>query len=137
MRGPERVVFTFGPLGKAGNTVPLTERMHLIAPAGQEFYADNTGARHPRSAVSRRVKNVMQRHRQFNHTQRCPKMATGNGDRSHGIVRNFVGKLAQFVHRQVSHVGRQFDLYPEVVVICTLASVTTNALFLYHLSVDL
>ena len=65
MRSAKGVVRTFITTRKTGNTIALTQGMHLITTSGQYLVRIRLMANIPNDAIFRCVEHVMQRNRQF------------------------------------------------------------------------
>ena len=95
MRGAERVVFALRPLGEAGKAAALAQRADAVAPAGQDLVRIGLVADVPDQPVARRVEDVVQRDRQFDHAEPRAEMAAGDRNRADRLGAQFVGELAR------------------------------------------
>ncbi len=82
MRRAERVVFALRAFREAGQSASLTERPDAIATASQNFMGIGLVANIPDYSVARSVKNVMQRHRQFDYAKASAEMTAGDRNRA-------------------------------------------------------
>src|SRR5258708_38384662 len=78
MRGAERVVFTFGALGEAGQAPALTQGPDSVAPAGKDLVWIGLVPHIPDQPVPRSIENMVQRDRQLHDPETSPKVAAGH-----------------------------------------------------------
>src|SRR3954453_14946441 len=93
MRGAEAVVFALGALGETGETAALPQRPNPLAASGQNFVWVGLVSDVPDQPIVRRVEYVVQRDRQFDDTEACPKMATGYRDRADCLAAQLIGNF--------------------------------------------
>ena len=98
MRGTERVVFAFRPLGEAGQATALAQGTDAVAPPGQDFVRIALVPDIPDQAVARRFEHVMQGHRELDDPEAGTEMAAGLGDR--------VDQIVVAAHRRSGATGR-------------------------------
>ena len=74
MPGSERVIFGFRPFGEPRKPAALTERANTIPTPGQDFMGIALMPDIPDHPVIGRIKQVMDRNGQFDHTKTGTKM---------------------------------------------------------------
>ena len=77
MRGAEGVVLAFVAARKAADAAELAQRVHALAPAGQDLVRVGLVAHVPDQPVVRRVEDVVQRDRQLDRAQVARQVAAG------------------------------------------------------------
>ena len=93
MRRAEGVVFALRAPGEAGQAAGLAERADAVAPAGEDLVRIGLVADVPDQPVVRRVEDVVERHRQFDHAEPGAEMAAGDRDRRDRLLAELVGDL--------------------------------------------
>ncbi len=105
----ERVVFAFRPLGETRKSSALAHGAHAVAAAGQDLVRIGLMADIPDHAVGRRVEHVMQRNRQFDHTEAGAEMAAGDGYDVDQLVAQFLGDCAHLALVELAQIDRLAD----------------------------
>ena len=95
MGGSERVVFAFRALGETAQASALPQRSDPLAPTGQDLVRVGLVADVPDDAVGRRVENVVQRDRQFDHAKPGPEVTARHRDRADRFGAQFIGQLSE------------------------------------------
>src|SRR5690606_41056727 len=113
MGGSERVVLALGPPCEAGKPSLLPERADTVAAAGQDLVRVRLVADIPDQAVVRRVEDIVQRNRQFDHAEAGAEMAAGLGNGIDKFGPNLRRQLRQFVLGKLAQVCRDNDLVEE------------------------
>ena len=80
MRGAERIIFAFRPLGETGQPAAGPQCANPVAAAGQDFVRISLVSNVPDQLVRRRVEHVMQRDGKLDNAQARAEMAAGHGD---------------------------------------------------------
>ena len=109
MRSSERVVFAFDAPGEARQSAPLTERPNAVPSARQDFMWIGLMADIPDQPVARRVEQVMDGDREFDHAQSGAQVAAGHRDGVDHFLAEFVGKSRQLGLRQRAQICRRHD----------------------------
>jgi hypothetical protein len=91
----ERIELAFGPLGETGQTAFLAQRADAVAAAGQDLVRIALVADIPDQPVMRRVENVMDGNRQFDHAEPGAKMPAGARYGIDHLRTHLFGKLGQ------------------------------------------
>jgi ribosomal protein S14 len=107
----EGVVFAFSAARKTRNTIALTQRVHLIAPASEYLVGIRLMTNIPDQPVFRGIEDVMQRDRQLDRTEIGRQMAAGFGHRIDDECAQFIGDLAQLIAWQTAQVRRLIDCF--------------------------
>ena len=94
------VIFALGTAGEAGKTTRLPQCADTVAPSGENFMRIGLMPHIPDQPVARRVKHIMQRYGQLNHTKTSPQMAAGDRDSADGLKAQFIRHLPQGGFRQ-------------------------------------
>ena len=97
MRRTEWVVFAFGTLGESRQSAALTDCANAVTAAGEDFVRVALVSDVPYQPVARRIKNVVQRDRQFDNAEPSTEMAASFGDCVDGLVAQFVRYLFQLL----------------------------------------
>ena len=84
--------------------------MHPVAPTGQDFVGVALVADIPDQLIHRRVKDGMDRHRQFHHPQRRPQMPAGFRDDRNHFSPHFIGQSPQFAIAQRFQISGRGDV---------------------------
>ena len=113
MGGSERVVFAFRALGETAQASALPQRSDPLAPTGQDLVRVGLVADVPDDAVGRRVENVMQRDRQFDHAEPGAEMTARHRDRADRFGAQFVGELSEIALFQLAQIGGRSRFDPE------------------------
>ena len=79
MTGVETVVFAFAALGKAAQTVKLTQRIKAPGPAGEDLVYVRLMSHIPDYLILRRVKYLVQSDGQLHHSQVGSQVPAGSG----------------------------------------------------------
>ena len=103
------IIVAFVALGKARQPPRLAQGADAGAPSGQDLVRIGLMPHIPDQPVARRVKNVMQGHRQLNHPKASPKMATGDRDGTDGFLPQLVGKGWQAIFGNPAQICREQD----------------------------
>ncbi|MPN43031.1 hypothetical protein SDC9_190590 [bioreactor metagenome] len=106
MCSTEGVVFAFATSRKAGNAAPMAQSAHRLATAGQYLVAVGLMTDVPDDAIFRRVKDVVQRDRQFDRAQIRRQMPAGLRDGLDQEGAKLIGDDCQFAAIQGAQVGR-------------------------------
>ena len=109
MGGAERVVFAFGALGEAGQAVALAQRPDAGAAARQDLVRIGLVADVPDQPVLRRVEDVVQRHRQFDHAEPGTEMPARDRNRADGLGAQLVDDLTEIGFGEASQRGGRID----------------------------
>jgi hypothetical protein len=104
MRGTERVVFTFGSLGEAGQAPTLTQGPDPVTPAGQDLVWIGLVPHIPDQPVARGIENMMQRDRQLHDPETSPEVPAGDRNGTDRFGAQFVRQLPQSGLRQAAQV---------------------------------
>ncbi|MNN70096.1 hypothetical protein D3C81_1859280 [compost metagenome] len=107
MRRTKWIIFAFSALGEAGKPAFLTQCANTITATSQNLVRISLMSDVPDDAVMRRVEDVMQRDRKFNHTQTCAQMPTCCGDGIDHLGAQFLRKLRQICLRQCTQSVRR------------------------------
>ena len=99
VRGAEGIKGAFRPLGEAGQPAWLAKGSDPIAPAGQDLVGITLMTDIPEDFIARCVEYVVQRHRQLDHAEPGPEMATGDRDRIDGLGAKLIRHLAKALAR--------------------------------------
>ena len=83
---------------------------HARAPSRQHLVAVGLMPDVPDDAIVRRVKNIVQRDRQFDHAKASAKMTTRYRNGADRLGAQFVGELREIVLFQLAQIGRRVDL---------------------------
>ena len=110
MRRSERVVFAFRALGETAQASALPQGSDPVAPTGQDLVRVGLMADVPDDAVGRRIENVVQRDRQFDHAETSAEMAARHRDRADGFGAQFLGELSEIALFQLAQIGGRADL---------------------------
>ena len=86
VRGAERIVVALGALGEAGQAAAGAQRADAVAASGQDLVRIGLVADVPDQAVARRIEDVMDRGRQFDHAEAGAEMAASHRDRVDGFL---------------------------------------------------
>ena len=68
MCGTERIVFALGALGETRQPAALAERADAVAAAGEDLVRIGLVTDVPDEPITRRIEDIMQRHRQLDNT---------------------------------------------------------------------
>ena len=110
MRGAERIVFALGAAGEAGQAAFLAQRADAVAAAGQDLVRIGLVADIPDQPVIRRVEDIVQRHRQFDHAKAGAEMPAGVRDGVDQLGAKLRSQLRQLAFVKRAQVGRNADL---------------------------
>ncbi len=88
----------------------LAQRLHAVAPSGQDLVRIGLMADIPDDAVLRRVEDIMQGDGQFDHAEAGAEMAAGDGYGVNGGAADVLGHGAQIALGQSAQVGGDFHL---------------------------
>ena len=99
MAGAERVVFTLGALGEAGQAAALAYGADTVAPAGEDLVRIGLMADVPDQPVVRRIEHRVQRDGELDHAEAGAEMAAGLGDGVDGLSPQLVGELLELLGR--------------------------------------
>ena len=97
-------------LVKPDRPLPMPQRADAVAAAGEDLVRIGLMADVPDDAVARRVEDVVQRDRQFDHAEAGAQMAAGDRDRIDGLGAQFVGDLPELALVEPPQVVRGVDL---------------------------
>lgn len=106
MRGAETVVRAFASLGKARNAAPVTQTRHCLTAPGENLVCVGLMPHVPDDGVFRRIKDIMNRHREFHGTQGTGEMPPGFGDAFDHELADFMRKNRQRLLRKGSQILR-------------------------------
>ena len=109
MRGAERIVIAFGPLGETGQPAPGAQRANAIAPAGQDLVRIGLMADVPDQAIARSVEHIVQGGRQLDDAEAGAEMAACDRDRIDGFLTQLVGDLPDLFHLEPAQIFRGAD----------------------------
>src|SRR5262249_31998345 len=95
---------------ESGKSSALTQCSDAVAPAGQDLVWIGLMADIPDQAIARRIKDVMQRHRQLDYAETSTEMAAGRRDSADRFVAELVGNLPQAVALNGTQIIGSFNL---------------------------
>jgi hypothetical protein len=104
MRGAERVIGAFRPLGEARQPVLLADRQHLLAAARQDLVGIALVADVPDQLVTRRVEDRVDRDGHLHHAEARAEMAAGLADGPDGLGPKLVRQPLKLRIRQALEV---------------------------------
>ena len=103
----EGVVCALATLGKTRQAPALAQGTDAVATSGQDLVRVGLMAHVPDQDVLRRFIDMMQRDRQFDHTQTRAQMPTGLRHCIDGFRPQLIGQLSQLRNGKVAGVGRR------------------------------
>ena len=92
MADDELVVGAFSRVGKAAYPASLAEELELVFPAGNDFVRIALMADVPEQLIFFEIEDVVQRQRQFHHTEIAGQVSAGLRDRVENELAYFVGQ---------------------------------------------
>ena len=95
MCGTERIVFALGALGETRQPAALAQRADAVAAAGEDLVRIGLVTDVPDEPITRRIEDIMQRHRQLDNTKTCAEVTAGDRDSVDRLPPQLVGKLAE------------------------------------------
>ena len=107
--GAEGVVLALAAAREAGNAVVLAQRVHALAPPGEDLVRVGLVANIPDDAVVRGVEHIVQRDGQFYRTQVGRQMAAGARHRFDQEGAQFIAQLRQLLAVKQAQLCRRID----------------------------
>ena len=98
--GGEDVVLRLAAQAEAGEPAVLAQRLHPVAPAGEDLVRVGLVADVPDQQVARRVEQVVQGDRQLDRAQVRGEVAAGLRDAAHDLLAQLVGELGELLARR-------------------------------------
>ena len=110
MPGAKRVVFRLIAPQEAADAAILLDGGKLIAPPGQDLVRVGLMTDIPDQTVVRRIKSIVQRHRQLDRAERSTRVPADPSHRLQNVLPNFISQFRQFVHPQTTQVRGRVDV---------------------------
>ena len=100
------IVFAFRALGEPVQPTLLAQRANAVAAPGQYLVGIGLVPDVPDQPILRRVENMVQGDRQFDHAQTGPQVPAGDGDGAHRLGAEFIGELLELFRGEATNVRR-------------------------------
>ncbi len=110
MGGTEGVVLAFVAARKAADATELAQRVHAVAPAGEDFVGVGLVAHIPDQPVFGRVEHVVQCHGELNRAQVGAEMPAGARHAVQQKAAHLSGQRGKLCARQLAQVGGRVDV---------------------------
>ena len=109
VRGAEGVVFAFVAARETADAVQLAQRVHAVAPAGEDFVGVGLVAHIPDQPVFGCVEHVVQRHGELHRAQIGAEVTTGARHALQQETAQLVGQRRQLLAREAAQIGGRVD----------------------------